>query len=157
MRIFIIMVCAIILLSPDSASAECTSPNTPLKVDLTSLIAEGKSASMTQTFTIDAGCTQPFYIAITATPAKGQGSAAPGFENTISYRATASIGDVSTAITTSTAGAGALKVVSQQKTTGVKRTVPIVVTVSPRDSNNLLPGNYAGHLSVSVCERTTHC
>ena len=157
MRLCTIGVCAIIFLSAGSANAGCTSPRTPMKIDLTSMIVDGVIAPATQTFTIEAGCTEPFHIAIMAAPAKVDGNTVSGFENTIGYTATASVGGISTVMAASATATSIKKVVSQQTKSGVRGTVPIAVTVSPRPGGHLLPGNYAGQLVVTVCEKPKDC
>ena len=156
MRVWILMLGLIAVLLPRPAWAVCTATSPPQTANLTPLIVQGRIAATIQTFTIAAGCTRPFHVAITAVAAIGSAHATTGFD-AIGYTASASVGGI-TASVTSASGAGAVapKQVSTLTTSGIAGTVPITVTLRPVPGR-LAAGNYFGQLVVTVCESSSGC
>ena len=157
MKIWMLGPCLIAALVADPAYAACTSTSLSQTANLTPQVVQGRIAATTQTFTITAGCTRPFYIAISAVAVTGSTRAAAGFDAAIGYTATASVGGIITTVTASSAGAVAPKQVSALTAPGLVGTAPITVTVRPVPGNRLMGGSYAGHLVVTVCESPSGC
>lgn len=144
-------------LAPGPAGAVCSITNPVPNEDLTSLIVAGAITGSPKTITMKGGCTNPFFVAVSAAQSTNPASSASGYDGFIAYTVEVAHGVAKATVTASSATP--LKTVSARQAKGVAKpaNANVTITITPIAGHKLVSGLYGGQFTVSVCETAQAC